>query len=98
MRTFLVRDAEGVWATLGDAVAGTDCSGEIEGEADCSVAAEGDGVVGSCAAAKEKKVADSNAKMSLLVMSSGAGEVFSLSLRSQEIPPAKAGKLFLRLE
>ena len=91
-------DAEGVWAGLGEAIAGADCSGEIEGEADSSVVGEGDGVVGSCAAAKETRIADNNAKVSLLVMSRAVGAVFSLSFRGREISPAKAGKLFLRLE
>ena len=93
MRTFLAGEAEGVWAELGEGVAVADCSGEIEGEADSSVVTEGAGVVGSCAAAKEMKIADSNAKVRL-IMSKGVGDTCSLSCSRRASPLATAGNPF----
>ena len=47
IRTFLAGEGEGVSSGVGD----TDCSGEIEGEADSPDLGEGIGVGDSCAAA-----------------------------------------------
>ena len=49
IRTFLAGEGEGVCSCVGEG--GTDCSGEIEGEADSPGVGEGVGVGDSCAAA-----------------------------------------------
>jgi hypothetical protein len=68
MRTLLTGEGEAVCSGVGEG--GTDCSGEIEGEGDSRGVGEGVGVGGSCASAKEDKMAITNARLALVVMSS----------------------------
>ena len=68
MRTLLAGDGEGICSGVGEG--GTNCSGEIEGEADSPGVGEGVGVGDSCASAKEDKMAIANARLALVVMSS----------------------------
>jgi hypothetical protein len=68
MRMLLAGEGEGVCSGVGEG--GTDCSGEIEGKVDSPGMGEGVGVGGSCASAKEDKMAIANARLALVVMSS----------------------------
>ncbi len=67
IRTLLAGEGEVVCSGVGD---GITCSGEIEGEGDSPAVGEGVGVGGSCASATDK-MAIVNARMPLVVMSSG---------------------------
>ena len=69
MRTLLAGEDEGVSSGAGGG--GTECSGKIEGEGDSPSIGEGVGGGDSCANAKEDKNAIANARLTLVVMSSG---------------------------
>jgi hypothetical protein len=77
IRTLLAGEGEGVCSGLGEA--GTDCSGEIEGEGDSSVVGEGVGVGDSCASA-----AKTHAEMSAMPAQSFI-EIRSGAQRSRRI-------------
>src|SRR5438309_8870363 len=83
MRTVLAGEAEGVCSGAGVGV--TDSSGEINGVGDSSGVAEEAGTGDCCAAATEAKMATRNAKMTLVVMSSGV-ETSQISQEYREIP------------
>ena len=68
IRILLAGEGEVVCSGVGEA--GTDCSGEIEGEGDSPGVGEGVGVGDSCASAKEDKMVIANARLALVVMSS----------------------------
>jgi hypothetical protein len=68
IRTLLAGEAEGVCAGTGAGVGGS--SGEMEWERDSSTVGEGIGVGDSCAKATDARTIISNAKVSLVVMSS----------------------------
>jgi hypothetical protein len=68
IRTLLAGEAEGVCSGADD---GTICSDETDGEGDSPGVDEGAGVGDSCPSAKEDKMAITNARMALVVMSSG---------------------------
>ena len=69
MRTLLAGEGEGISSVVGEG--GADCSGKIEGEGDSPSIGETVGVGDSCASAKEDKKAIANARLTLVVMSSG---------------------------
>ena len=67
IRTLLTGEGEVVCSGVGDGII---WSGEIEGEGDSPAVGEGVGVGGSCASATDK-MAIVNARVSLVIMSSG---------------------------
>ena len=67
-RTLLAGEAEGVCTGAGGAV--MDSSGEIEGDGDSTGSVKGVPVGDSCAAVTETQMATTNAKLTLVVMSS----------------------------
>ena len=69
MRTLLAGEGEGVCSGVDEGP--IDCSGKIEEEGDSPGVGEGVGVGDSCPSAKEDKMAIANARMALVVMSSG---------------------------
>jgi hypothetical protein len=68
IRTLLAGEGEGACSGVGEG--DIDCSGETEGEGDSRGVGEGVGVGGSCASATDK-MAIVNARVSLVIMSSG---------------------------
>jgi hypothetical protein len=69
IRTLLAGEGEGVCSGVGEET--IDCSGEIEEEGDSPGIGEEVGVSDSCPSAKEDNTAIANARMALVLMSSG---------------------------
>lgn len=98
IRTLLAGEGEGVCSGLGEAV--VDCSGEIDGEEDSSVVAEGIGVGDSCAAAIATK-ATQESKVGMVKLRSAIRDLSIVSpvhVRKNIIPPfAVVQKFFIEI-